>query len=190
MAREHMFFAFDEAAKCGPYDERPMLPADIDLQIHLSRNDRPQPFHLICQHDTVLVVLKGEGAVEYRGTSVVRHGYEAGDFLYVPAGTPHRIVPRSESVHLRYKLPESDLEGVAWFCAECGAEVRREVWELGEALPQEGYLRACREFNGAEGARRCPRCGAVHPPVDLGGVRWEEVAHRLRAAPTGAAREG
>ena len=44
---------FDEAAKRGPYDEFPMFPPGIDPQIHVSRNNRPQPFHLICEHDTV-----------------------------------------------------------------------------------------------------------------------------------------
>ena len=102
MAREHMFLTFVEAANSGPYDERPMLPADIDLQIHLSRNDRPQPFFQICQHDTVLVVMAGKGRVQFKDSSVLYHHYEAGDFIYVPAGTPHRIVPDTESVHYRY----------------------------------------------------------------------------------------
>ena len=43
MAREHIVFSFRAAAGAGNYDELPMLPKDVDLQVHLSRNDRPQP---------------------------------------------------------------------------------------------------------------------------------------------------
>jgi hypothetical protein len=81
MARQHMFLTYEEAAKSGRYDERPMLPADIDLQIHLSRNDRPHPFFLICQHDWVLVVMSGARQVEFKGSSVLHHIYETGDFI-------------------------------------------------------------------------------------------------------------
>ena len=181
MPREVMFFAYDEAAKCGPYDEKPMFGDDIDLQIHVSRNDRPQPFYLICQHDTVLVVMSGHGRIDYKKAPVLTQRYEAGDFIYVPAGTPHRIVPREESVHLRYKLPESEREGVAWYCESCGNELRREVWALASELAQEGYQRACAAFNADATARTC-RCGAVHPPVDVAGTRWLEVARELREA--------
>ena len=65
MARKPRFAAFDEAARRGPYDEYPMLPAGVDPQICLSRNDRPQPFFLICEHDTVLVNMSGVGRVEF-----------------------------------------------------------------------------------------------------------------------------
>ena len=94
-----MVFTFAEAAKAGPYDERPMLPDSLDLQIHLSRNAVPQPFHLICQHDTVLFALSGAGHVEYKDASVLRHSYGVGDHLYVPAGVPHRILPASETTN-------------------------------------------------------------------------------------------
>lgn len=181
MPRQHMFFAFDESARGGPYDERPMLPSDVDLQIHLSRNDRPQPFFQICEHDSVIVALSGAGRIEFKDAPVLRHTYETGDFVYVPAGTPHRIVPDAESVHCRYKLPETELEGVAWYCEGCGAELWREVWETADELPQEGYLRACDEFNGWAERRTCAACGARHPEIDLAPYRWSEIAAEIRA---------
>jgi len=180
MARQHMFLTYEEAAKSGPYDERPMLPSDIDLQIHLSRNDRPQPFFQVCQHDSVLVVMSGAGRVEFKDTSVRHHTYETGDFIYVPAGTPHRIVPDTESIHYRYKLPESELEGVAWYCEGCGASLWRDVWKIADELAQEGYLRACEEFNADLERRTCESCGKVHPPIDLTAYRWREVAAAIR----------
>lgn len=183
MAKEqHVSFTFSDAVSCGNYDERPILPKDIDLQLMLSRNDRPQPFHLICEHDCVLAVMAGEGRVEFRDTSVLRYCYSAGDYIYVPAGTPHRIIPKNESIHYRYKLPESELEGVAWYCNECGDEVYRDVWELAKELPQEGYQRACDEFNTEESIRTCPRCGVIHPRIDTQGTRWMEVASMSRAS--------
>ena len=182
MAQDHMAFTFASAATCGPYDEIPTLPDDLDIQLTLSKNDRPQPFHLICQHDTILVAMSGSGRVNFAGSPVLYHDYRVGDLIYVPAGTPHRIVPSAESVVQRFKLPESDLEGVAWFCDECGKQLHREVWRLADELPQEGYLRACNAFNAAPEFRNCSQCGASHPPVDLSGFRWETISRAQRSA--------
>ncbi|MDB5409973.1 MAG: hypothetical protein JWL84_4885 [Rhodospirillales bacterium] len=176
MARDIMFSTFAAAATAGPYDERPMLPESIDLQIHLSRNDRPQPFFLVCQYDSVIVVMSGEGRVQFKDAPVLWHSYVPGDFLYVPAGTPHRIVPATESIQYRYKLPESELEAVAWYCESCGAALCRDTWELSAETAQAGYLRACRVFNADAARRSCTVCGAVHPAIDLAPYRWAELA--------------
>ena len=180
MARNHMVFTFAEAAKAAAYDERPMLPDSLDLQIHLSKNAVPQPFYLICEHDSVLFALSGSGHVEYKDASVLRHAYGIGDHLYVPAGVPHRIVPTSETIQYRYKLPESELEGVAWYCEHCGNELYREVWELNEELPQEAYARISSAFNADAKRRTCGKCGNVHPTLDLTPFRWKELARLLR----------
>ena len=101
MARQYTAFTFTLAADSGPFDERQILPAELDIQLTLSRNDRPQPFNLICEHDCVLVAMSGSGRVTFEGSSVVCHHYAVGDVIYVPAGTPHRILPDVESVHQR-----------------------------------------------------------------------------------------
>ena len=126
-------------------------------------------------------MMAGEGRVEFKGTSVQHHHYCAGDFIYVPAGTPHRILPTTESIRYRYKLSESKLEGVAWYCEECGTEIHREVWELGEAQPQDGCLRACEAFNATASYRSCPDCEATHPQIDTQGTRWAKLANADRA---------
>jgi len=179
MARNLMVFTFAEAATAGPYDERPMLPDSLDLQIHLSKNAVPQPFYLVCEHDTVLFALSGTGRVEYKDAAVLRHSYGVGDHLYVPAGVPHRILPSSETIQYRYKLPESELEGVAWYCEGCGSELYREVWELKTELAQAAYLRIASAFNANAKRRTCGTCGAVHPALDLSPFRWDEVARLL-----------
>ena len=178
MARQLVFFAYDEAKNAGPYDERPMLPSNVDLQIHMSRNDRRQPFFLICQHDCVLVTMSGTGEVEYKDAPVLRQAYELGDFIYVPAGTPHRIVPETESLHLRYKLPESDREGVAWYCDGCGRELHRVVWDLKE------FTGTGRVSSGLH-VVQC-RCGPSH----LQGVRRCPSAGRSRRVPVGGRGRG
>ena len=189
MARQLVFFAYDEAKNAGPYDERPMLPSDVDLQLHMSRNDRRQPFHLICQHDTVLVTMAGTGEVEFKDAPVLRQTYEVGDFIYIPAGTPHCITPANELVHLRYKLPESDREGVAWYCDGCGNQLHRVVWDLNATPAQQGYLDACSAFNADASLRTCKACGAVHPAIDLGAYRWQAIAEEVKQGAPVAAKQ-
>jgi len=182
MAREYMVFSFQEAAKAGNYDERPMLPDDVDLQLHLSRNSRPQPFWLVCEHDTVIATLSGEGTVEFKDASVLRHTYETGDYIYVPAGTPSRIVPKKRSVQYRYKAADAGLEGVAWYCEKCDRELFREVWDTAAELSQSAYQRIMQKFNANAGRRKCKGCGKVHAQVDTKGLRWERLAKELSEA--------
>ncbi len=181
MERKRALNVFATARDARPYDEQPLLPDKFDLQLHLSRNDRPQPFFLICDHDTLLVQMSGQAAVEFKHAPQHSQSMEPGTFVYVPAGTPHRLLPLTDSVHLRYKAQQPELEGVAWYCLECGAQVWHDEWELSRELPQEGYWRACQEFNADPARRRCPACSAEHPAVDLTGIRWQEIARDLRA---------
>ena len=181
MPRKDRFAIFNEAGKRGPYDEYPMFPPGVDPQIHLSRNDRAQPFYLMCEQDTLLVTMSGTGRVEYPEGPVRYHTLTAGDFVYVPGGTPHRIVPEGESVHLRYRPEVPGLEGVVWFCEGCGAELSRDVWDTGDELPQEGYARACDAFNADDNARTCAGCGTQHPAIDLSPYDWREVAAEIRS---------
>jgi 3-hydroxyanthranilate 3,4-dioxygenase len=179
MERKRMVRLFEAAREAGPYDEFPVLLPGIDPQLHLSRNARPQPFFLICEQDTVLVQMSGEATVEFKDAPVLYHTAEPGDFVYVPGGTPHRIVPTTESIHVRYKAARPGLEGVAWYCPACGAELWREEWHVADELPQAAYWRACQQFNAAPDLRRCAQCGAEHAPVDLTGIRWPEIAAAL-----------
>lgn len=180
MTQRRGFKTFVEAKKAGPYDEYPMFPPGTDPQICLSRNDKAQPFYLVCEQDTVLVQMSGEGRVLFKEAPARFHKVEPGDFVYVPGGTPHRIVPESESVQYRFKAEHAGLEGVAWYCEACGEEIRRDEWDTEKELSQEAYLRLCEQFNASEKHRSCPSCGAVHPVVDIGGNRWAEIARELR----------
>jgi 3-hydroxyanthranilate 3,4-dioxygenase len=181
MPRKKTFQVMREAKKLGPYDEMPMLPEDIQVQLHLSRNDRPQPFHSIFGDDTLLLLMSGAAEVEFRATSVERFALKPGDCIYVPAGTPHRIVPAEESAMLRYKPQPAGIEAMAWFCEGCGAELHREVWDGAAALSQDMYPAVAARFAADAGARTCKSCGAVHPTPDLAPFRWTEAAREIRA---------
>ena len=163
MPRKKTFQTFREAKKGGPYDERPMLPDEIDVQLHLSRNDRPQPFYLICEKDTLVAQLSGSGRVEFKGTDVRGFALEPGDYVYVPAGAPHRLVPEGECVHVRYKAHRPGLEGVAWYCAKCDGEIHREIWDTAATISQDAYAAACGRFNADTALRTCKACKTVYP---------------------------
>jgi 3-hydroxyanthranilate 3,4-dioxygenase len=188
MDRKRMLNTFKAAAEVGAYDEFPVLAPGIDPQVYLSRNDRPQPFYLICEKDSLLVQVAGTGRLHMKYSPVLWEAMQPGDFVYVPAGTPHRYVPTTESVQTRYKADPAGLEGVAWFCEGCGTEIARDEWDTAECLSQDGYWQACQAFNTSLERRTCPSCSQVHPQLDLSGTRWQDIAAQLRenVKPAGA----
>lgn len=180
LPRKKTFVAFREASNVGPYDERPMLPEDIHLQVCLSRNTHRQPFFLICEKDTLLAVFSGTGRVEFELSSVKHFAFEPGDHVFVPAGAPTRIDPTSESLVMRYKAREAGLEAIAWYCESCHAELYRHVFDTAKVFPQEGYISGCEAFNADPALHRCDACERVHPSIDLAPYRWAELAQQLR----------
>ena len=153
--RKKTFQVWREAAKVGAYDEMPMLPDDKQVQVHLSKNDRPQPFYLICGKDTLLSLMSGAAKVEFKGTAVDHFALKPGSFVYVPAGAAHRIVPTETSVIMRYKQMHAGLEGVAWYCDSCDAEIYREVWDTATTLSQLKYDEVSSRFPPTH------RCGSA-----------------------------
>ncbi len=171
---------FAAAPAAGNYGEMPVLAPDIDPQLFLSRNDRPQPFWLICQKDSVLVQMSGRGRLEFVAGPARYYTMQVGDFAYVPGGLAHRYVPDAPSVQYRYKARKSGLESIAWYCA-CGAEVARHTFDTAKTLPQEGYDAGCAWFNADAGNRLCPACGAAHASADTEGTRWPELAAGIKS---------
>ncbi|HEY1745646.1 MAG TPA: hypothetical protein VGG11_02625 [Xanthobacteraceae bacterium] len=179
--RKKTFQALREAAKIGAYAEKPMLPDDKQVQVHLSRNDRPQPFYLICGKDSLLALMSGTATVEFKGTGVNHFALKPGSFVYVPAGAPHRIVPSETSVMLRYKQMHAGLEGVAWYCDNCDGEVYRKVWDTEASVSQAKYQEISSHFAADVSLRKCRRCGEIHSAPDLAGLTWSEMAHEIAA---------
>ena len=182
MRRKNRLEIYKEAPSRGPFDECPMLELGIDPQLHLSRNTVPQPFFLICEQDTVVAQMAGDARIEFRDSAVNYFDTALGDYVYVPGGTPHRIVPKTESIHLRYKASEPGREAVAWYSDKTREEVSRITWDCADELPQEAYLRACRAFNADAKMRTCPTTGAVLPQIDLAPFRWAALAAEIKEA--------
>jgi mannose-6-phosphate isomerase-like protein (cupin superfamily) len=180
MTGKQMFHTFKDAAERGPYDDYPMLPSHADPQIHLSRNDRPQPFHLICEKDCVLVQMSGTAAVHFAEGEVRYFALKAGDFVFVPAGMPHRIVPTETSIQYRYKAADPGLEGVAFFCTACETEMSRTVWDASKEVSQDRYADACESFDAKDTARTCPSCGSVNPALGFDTAGWRAVAADIK----------
>lgn len=180
MSRKAAFLTFREAAEAGPYDESPVLVAGVDPQVHISRNDRLQPFFLTCEKDNVLVQMSGSGRLHVQKSAYRYVPMKAGDHVYLPAGVPHRYEPEEDSVQLRYKAETPGLERIHWDCEACGTRLHAVEWDTADELPQEGYLRGCGEFNASAGLRTCSGCGAQHAEIDLTPYRWSQVADELR----------
>jgi len=181
MRRKNRFETYKEAAERSSYDEFPMLELGIDPQLHLSRNSVAQPFFLICEQDCIVAQMSGEARIEFRRSPANYFNLTLGDFVYIPGGTPHRLVPQTESIHLRYKAARPGLEAVAWY-GDGADEMGRITWHCDEELPQEAYLRACRAFNDDAALRRSKSGGTILPPIDLSPFRWEEVAREVKEA--------
>jgi hypothetical protein len=182
-ARKRFFNILEIEHDLGSYDELPLILPHIDPQVIGSRNLAPQPFFLICEKDTVLAAMSGDAWVEFRGVDVVRHRFLAGDFVYVPGGTPHRIVPSEPGLHVRYKARNAGLEGVAWYCERCHGVLHRIEWDTATTLPQDGYARATRYYAEAIAGKPCPACAAEAPALDLTGTRWDALARALADEP-------
>ena len=181
MPRRRMLDTFDTAKDLGPYDEYPVLSEGVDPQLHLSVNDRPQPFHLTCGKDCVLVQMSGKARLEMRDSSVLHFNLVPGDYAYVPAGTPHRIVPSEPSIQYRYKAEQAGLEAVTFYCDSCGTTLLKDTWDTAVEVPQAAYLRVTTTFNADESVRHCAHCGHDNPPVDLSPYRWKAIVEELSA---------
>jgi mannose-6-phosphate isomerase-like protein (cupin superfamily) len=176
-----MLHTFKAAQEIGNYEDVPVLPAKVDPQLHMSRNAVAQPFHLICGKDTVVVQMSGAAEMYLKDSSVNRFTMTVGDHVYVPAGTPHRIVPSDESVQLRYKARSAGLEGVAWYCPGCDRELHRVEWDTAETVSQQAYYDACVAFNEDDSLRHCSGCGAHHPRIEMAPFTgWQPLAEQLR----------
>jgi 3-hydroxyanthranilate 3,4-dioxygenase len=180
MQRSKQIDLLAEARAClGSYDEWPCLPAGVDPMPYLSRNRVPQPFYLASAHDRVLVHLGGKGHVEFREASVRYFELTCGDFVYLPAGTPSRIVPETPCLQITYRAEPWGQETALWYCSSCGAELHRIALDTAGESPHRAYWAACQTLNADPTARTCAHCAAIYPSLDLTDIRWPEVAATL-----------
>lgn len=186
--RGRIHFLFNPELDVADYDDLPLLPADIDPQMHLSLNSHPQPFWLACEKDVVLANLAGRAEIQFRDPHISQYPVEEGDYVYVPARTPHRILPEGGALQMRYKAAAPGLEAAIWYCEGCGAEVWRHEFDTAGTPSQRGWQEAVDTFNGDVSLRSCGACDAEHPPADVTGTRWSDVADALDREAAGAQR--
>lgn len=179
--RQPFVDSFADAAEWGEYDEVPVLPEETDPQVYVSRNTKPQPFYLVCEKDSLVVFMTGEGEVLLKHPDVRRFRFSAGDYVYVPARTPHRILPSKESIVHRFKARVAGAEAVTWYCEHCDAPLSSHTWKTDSTGIHQAYLQATEAFNASTDARTCKSCGQVHPVVDVSGNRWRQLAEELGA---------
>jgi 3-hydroxyanthranilate 3,4-dioxygenase len=125
--------------------------------------------------------MSGAATIEFKGTATDYFALMLGSFVYVPAGAPHRIVPAETSIMLRYKQMRAGLEGIAWYCERCDAEIYREVWDTDTTVSQAKYQEVSFRFAADLSLRTCRQCGSIHPAPDLEGLPWSEMAGEIAA---------
>jgi 3-hydroxyanthranilate 3,4-dioxygenase len=84
-----------------------------------------------------------------------------GEAMLVRAGTPHCPIrpPDTWGLVIERKRRPDELDALAWFCDQCGAELYRETFACADI---EQALRPIIErFNASQNLRTCKRCGAV-----------------------------
>lgn len=173
MARRRMVQAFQAAKLMQNYADVAVMPIDVDPQITLSRNSQQQPFYLAFEEDTVIAQMSGRAVVRLRETNVLSWSLVAGDHVYVPAGTPHRIEPDGEGVFIRYIGNDPAYRAAVFACESCGAELDRLEWKQDlEVDAIKIYAEICRRFNDDVGARTCDTCAAVAEPISFEKLGW------------------
>ena len=168
-----------DKAKFSNFDEFPVLKEEVDPQMHVSLNSVDQPFHLVCEKDSTLSAMTGKARVHFHDSSVRYFDLDPGDYVYVPAGTPHRVTAIEPGLHMRYKARVAGLEATAWYCVKCDHELDRYTWDTADTVPQTGYLAGAERFNASPERRLCKSCGHDHAPLDLSPFRWADIAETL-----------
>jgi 3-hydroxyanthranilate 3,4-dioxygenase len=180
LERKKTMNVFKEARNVwGSYDEYPIGPPGTDPMPHMSRNRLAQPFFLVCDADQVLILMAGEGTIEFKEIEPARMRLSVGDTVYVPAGVPSRLLPDGENLVVRLKAEPPAREAVAWYCEGCGELVHARALE--GRIVQDEYWAAVQAFNADAALRVCPGCATVHPPAELGDIAWPAVAAAIRA---------
>lgn len=176
VGRRNKLNLLKDGGKLESFDEFPVLRPEVDPQLHVSNNSVDQPFALVCGKDTVLAQVTGRARVAFEDGPVRYFDLEAGDHVYVPAGSEHRVETLEPGIQLRYRAREPGVEGVVWRCKSCRTELDRHVWDSAQTVTQTGYQFACERHNNEESRRTCKSCEARHDPIDLSPFRWAAVA--------------
>jgi AraC-like ligand binding domain len=169
---------YDAAKECrGSHDEWPVFPRGTDPMPYVNRYSVAMPFFLAGEKDQLVIVMAGRARVHLAGDNPTHLDLELGDFCYLPAGQPHRLVPDEEVIHVRYKAEPAGFEAAIWYCAGCGRELFAHEFDAVVSATSR-YLDACDIYNASETVRTCNACSAVGAPVSLDGIAWSALPGR------------
>jgi 3-hydroxyanthranilate 3,4-dioxygenase len=167
----------------GSYDDLPLLPPGANPCPYLSRNRVPQPFFLAAATSAVLAHLRGEADLDLRGPTRTVLRLRPGDHVSLPADVPYRVLPRGECVQVIYRVEPRGREVLLWYCPYCDTRLYPHYVEAGPGPRQPAYWAAVQAFNTTTDLRLCEYCGALHQPVSLADLRWQEAAAPLARPP-------
>ncbi|MGA7537687.1 MAG: 3-hydroxyanthranilate 3,4-dioxygenase [Steroidobacteraceae bacterium] len=124
--------------------------------------------------------LKGEASVLIaENGQFERVPLREGDIFLMPAHVRHSPQrPQSESLCLVIERarPTGTIDAFEWYCGACGHRVHRAECQLTSIVDDLPPLYAD-FYNRSETARRCARCGVVHPGRDW--ATWHREASAL-----------
>jgi len=167
----------------GSYDDLPLLPPGANPRPYLNRNRVPQPFFLAAATSAVLAHLRGEADLDLRGPTRTVLRLRPGDHVSLPADVPYRVLPRGECVQVIYRVEPRGREVLLWYCPYCDTRLYPHHVEAERVPRQRAYWAAVQAFNTTTDLRLCEYCGALHQPVSLADLRWDEVADQLQPPP-------
>ncbi len=119
-----------------------------------------------------VVTMSGEGFVEFRDSNVRHFRVAPGDFVYVPAGTPHRIRAEGPMVQLRFEALHAGSEAVSWHCPECSTELWHRDFDSASEIAQP---RVPRGDDRVQQQREPPSLRKVQRDAPAGRRRGHEV---------------
>jgi hypothetical protein len=166
-------------ALLGSYADLPLLPAGANPRPYLSRNRVTQPLFVAAATSAVLVHLRGEARLELRGSPRRLLRLRAGDHVLLPAEVPYRLLPDGECLQVTYRAEPRGREWLLQYCAYCDTRLYPQAVDPAEGPPQRAYWAALQAFNTTTDLRHCEYCGAVHQPLSLADLRWNEIAPLL-----------
>jgi len=147
--------------------------SDFIFQIIKGPNAR-NDFH-IDPWDEIFYQLKGHIFVHYIDSTGKEQQVRIneGEVFLLPKNVPHspRRPPGSIGLVVERPRKQGELDGVAWFCAQCGQLLHKEEFWCADI--EVGIKEVIMAFNADEARRTCKQCGTVLPdPTKI--KPWEE----------------
>ena len=155
----------EHADEFDPPVSNKVVWADRDLIFMVIRGPNARNDFHIDPYDEIFVQLRGSIRVDIISDGGVREQRMVGEgeIMLVPGGTPHAPLRPADTwgVVIERPRPEGVLDQLVWFCQDCGLELYRTEFHVGDI--ESELSTAIESFNRDEQLRSCSRCGHVEP---------------------------